>query len=323
MDISQLTARVHPAETERNRRFISRVIENSPLLLALDNFGVGATEDKYRVADGGQTLGSRAAGGEYAAEDLTPGALQTADLKFHGFTLDYDESYQKDSELGIGIDMDSWLNSELSERAIDVGDDLTELILSGDGQGDNILGLTNLLDGTTNVPGFGITMVIDATSGTNQSPSFDLSMEENYDLFIEQLEKWMAEIKQADVVICNRKMSARLNTIARKTATDGVTKDNFGNELRTILGMPIVKVDEEVIPNNEEDNAGTPNTDTTSMYLARNAEGFWTVRSNSGLATWDVGSLELKQSNRWKFEMRGFNEIKRKRAVRRVRNIKL
>lgn len=323
MRISELTSQAPPPTSERNRQFVNDVIEESPLLMALDNFDLGATEDKYRVADGGQTLASRAAGGTYTPGDLTPGALQSANLKFHGFILDYDESYEKDHDLGIGIDMDAWLRAELSERAIDTGEELEKLIIAGDGVGDNIKGLATILDGATNVPGFSITMVINAITGTSQTNSFDLTTSTNYDLFLEQLEKWKAEVKGPDTILCNRKMGGRLATIAREKNSWGQGFDQFGNPVEMINGMAILRIDDNVITNTEPDDAATPNNNTTSIYLFRNRVGYWTIRSNSGLATWDVGELEGKQSRRWKFEKRGFNEIKRKHGIRRVRNIKV
>ena len=320
MRITELTNITKPPSTDRTRSFIDQVVTESPLLRNLNNFGLGATNHNYRPSAGTQQLASRAKGGNFSPEDLDQAALLAASLKIHGFSLDYDHSYQADHDLGIGVDIDPWLEAELQNRGIDTSEEIERLIIAGDGQGDNIEGIHSILDGSTNLPGLGITGVIDAAPSSN---SLDLGDEANWEQFMEDFRKWQADMKGADMVICNESMAARLTSISRKLNSDGETRDLFGVEIDTINRLPIVAVDDTVITNTEPDNAGTANNDTTSILLAKNRVGHWTIRSNSGLATWDVGELPDKQSNRWKFEVRGFNEVRTKRSIRRVRALKL
>lgn len=323
MRLSELTSLAKAPTTDRTRQFINDVIMESELLRTLNNFSLGATTDQYRPSTGSQTLAARALAGEYTAEDLSQANLQSAQLKMHGFILDYDESHEADHELGIGIDIDRWLADELMLRSIDTADALEELIIAGDGLTNNFAGLSTILDGSTNIPGLSITGVIDASEGG--ATSFDLSDETNFDKFLEMFEKWTAELKGGtDIIIMNRSFGARMTTIARKFHRYSWTVDQFGRRIEQIDGIPIVRVEDSVITNTEDDNAGTPNTDTTSMYLAKNRVGYWDIKSNSGLATWDIGELPTeKMSRRWKFEMRGRNQIRHKFSIRRVRNVKL
>ena len=322
MRLSELTNVAKAPTTDRTRQFINDVIMDSELLRSLNNFALGATEGQYRPSAGSQSLAARALAGDYTAEDLSQADLISAQLKMHGFILDYDESFEADHDLGIGIEIDRWLEDELMLRGIDTREALESLIISGDGQTNNFTGLSTILDGTTNIPGLGVTGVIDASGGGGTS--FDLSDEANFDTFLENFEKWKNEVKGVDMVICNRSLAARLTTIARKFHRYSWSLDQFGQRIQEIDGIPIIRVDDTVITSTEDDNAGTPNADTTSMYLAKNRVGYWTIRSNSGLATWDIGELPTeKMSRRWKFEMRGRNEIRHKYSVRRVRNMKL
>jgi len=323
MRLSELTSLAYAPSTDRTRQFVNDVIMESELLRTLNNFSLGAVEDQYRPSAGSQSLAARALAGSYTAEDLSQANLQTAQLKMHGFILDYDEAMEKDHELGIGIDIDRWLQDELQLRSIDTADALESLIIAGDGQTNNFEGLATILDGSANIPGLGITGVIDADE--TGSSSFDLSDEANFDDFLELWEKWTAELKGGtDIVIMNRSFAARMTTIARKFHRYSWSLDQFGRRINEIDGIPIIRVEDSVITSTEDDNVGTPNQNTTSMYLAKNRVGYWDVKSNSGLATWDVGELPTeKMSRRWKFEMRGRNQIRHKFAIRRVRNIKL
>lgn len=322
MRLAELTNLAKAPTTDRTRQFVNDVILDSELLRVLNNFDLGATEGQYRPAAGSQTLAARALAGDYTAEDLTQAQLISAMLKIHGFILDYDESFEADHDLGIGIQIDAWLRDELSYRSIDTREEIEKLIIAGDGQTNNMAGIATILDGDTNIPGLGITGVINAAEGSEES--FDISAEASWDTFLERFEKWKNEVKDVDIVICNRSMAARLTTMARKFHRYTQTTDMFGRQIQMIDMIPIVRVDDTVITNTEDDDATEPVAETTSIYLAKNRVGYWTIKSNSGLATWDVGELpEEKMSRRWKFEMRGRNEIRHKFAIRRVRNIKL
>lgn len=320
MNILAVTRIAKPPMTERAQMFISKVLEESALLRGLNNFGLGATDHVYRPSAGSQSLAARALSAAYTPAAMTRDALLNGPLKIHGFEITYDTSYERDHQLGIGVDVNPWLEQQLTDKAITTADGIESLIISGSGSGDNIKGLKTLLDGSTNVPGLGITCVINAKV---TGDSFDLSNAANHDLFMEQFEKWKREVKGASAIILNASLAARLTTIAKKHHAYTTTMNDFGVQVERIDGIELIVVDDSVITNTEPNDNGTPVNDTTSMYILRNAEGHWTIRTNSGLAVWDKDEIEDKPSSMFRFEITGFNEIKTKYAIRRVRNIKL
>lgn len=324
MDILAITSVAKPASTERAQRFISKVMGYSYLLRTLMNFKVKATEHQYRPAAGSQTLAGRAKSANYSSSNLSPAALIAGELALHGFFLKYDQTYVADHDLGIGIHMDEWYEDELDDRAYDTALEIDKLIIASDGSSNTMKGIAAILDGVTNVPGLGITMVIDALTGSGLAgDSFDLSAEANYNTFLEQLDKWKREVLGANAIICNESMAARLTTIARKFHSYSQGVDLFGNIIDRVNGLDIIAVDDTVITKTEADNGGPAVNNTTSIYVINNAEGQWNINSNSGLAFYDHGELSGEQQEGISFEFRAKNEIKRKRGIRRVRNIKL
>lgn len=324
MRITQATAQLKPAATERAQRFINTLIEESQLLRVLNVFMPKATEFQYRPAAGGQSLEDRAINGNYTGADLDPAALIAGTLAIAGFVLDYDLTYKRDHDNGLGIDMDSWYDQELIERAIETSDAIVQRIVAGSGSSNQMKGWATILDGSTNIPGLGITGVINALTGSGLTgDSFDLSVEDNWGKFLEQYEKWKAELGGDVIVVCNKSMKARLATIARKFNSWGQGVDQFGKPVNMIDENEIIKVEDSVITNTEPDDAGTPATNTTSIYLVTNRVGHANINTNSGLAFYDVGELQDDMAERIKFEFAGAHEIKTKRAIRRVRNIKL
>jgi len=320
MDILQLTAIAKAPTTDRARNFIQNVYQESELLRALNNFDLGATDGMYRPAAGGQTVAARAINAAFTSQDMTRPALVSAALSIHGFDLKHDTSFERDYNLGVGVAIDTWLDSELQTRAIETADAIDAYIVAGSGSSNVMKGLKTLLDGSTDLPGLGITGVINAKF---TGDSFDLTTSANYDKFMESFEKWKAEIKGADGVIVNRSLAARLTTIAKIKHSYSQMINEFGKQVEFIDGVRIIRVDDTVITNTEPNDNGTPVNDTTSMYIFRNAVGHWTVKSNSGLATWEKGEIEDEPASLFRFEMTGFNEVRHKYAIRRVRNIKV
>lgn len=324
MNILALTGQARPTTTERGRMFVDKVVSYSPLLRRLNNFVRKATEHQYRPSAGSQTLAAREIGTNPSAAQLSPANIIAGVLSAHGFFLKMDLSYTADMEQNIGIMLDQWYEDELDERAYDTAKAIEKLIIAGSGSSNEMAGIATILDGSTNVPGLGITMVIDALTGSGLSGnSFDLSDEANFGKFLEQLNKWRNEIDNSNALLCNNSAVGRLTTIAMKYHMYTTTTDDFGNVVERIANHEIIPVDDDVITNAEDDNAGTPVANTTSLYLFTNAEGLWNINSNSGLAFYDHGELDGELQDGILFDFRGKNEIKRKRAIRRIRNIKL
>lgn len=326
MRVQELTARVYPNTSARGQRFIQKILEESALLRSLNNFSLGATDGQYRPAAGGQTLAARAKAGSYTPGDLNPSPRVSAELKIHGFELDYDETYEKDSELGIGADVDIWAEKELDERAADVADEIDEIIIAGPGTGNTMTGLSTLIDGSTDLPGLSTTLTLNAKTLTGVSgDSLDLKTNSNhYDKFLGMFTNVRKDVPNADGLILNYSLWAKLTEIAESKRQLQVTSDELGLPVYRVAGLQLIPVSDSVITLTEPDDAGTPVNETTSVYVFRNAESGYKIKSNSGLAFWDLGELlEDKMSRRMKFEFRGFNEVSTKRHIRRIRNIKI
>src|SRR5690606_4044452 len=98
----------------------------------------------------------------------------------------------------------------------------------------------------------------------------------------------------------------------------GETRDQFGNPVPTFGGVPFIKLLAGSITNTEPDNAGTPNTNTTSLVITSAGEGRVSVVTNSGLDFRDIGELEGKESERMTWEIRSQTKVEEERSILRV-----
>lgn len=327
MRILQATQQVNAAQgitpTARAQNFYQRVLDISQFLRLSENFRIRATEHQSRIAEGSQTLANRAINAEFTAADVDPAAIVSGLLKIAGFKLQFDETYETDLNLGVGIDLDRWFDDNLEDKIYDTAKAIEKLIFAGSGTSNEIEGLLTILDGT-NVSGFSQTFVIDALTGSGLAgDSFDLSDPANYDVFLELWDQWIQEVEGNMLAYVNRKMSGRLTTIFREQKTMQRSEDQFGNPVTVVDGINLVVLDNDVITNTEPDNNGTPNTDTTSIVLASSNEAMYSINTNSGMRFRDVGQVQGAAKPSMDFEFRAKNEIRRQRAVRRIRNIKL
>lgn len=322
MFVTEVTGRAMDGMmTPRAAMFVQRVIENSRILSILKNWKHTAHESQYRPATGGQVLAGRQVNNNYTATSMTPASLQPAVLDIVGFILKFDETYRRDLKSGLGIDMDLWYDDELEERAIDVAEALDKELIAGDGSSNTIVGILNLLSGS-NLPGLGITGLIDILDATGTAGnSFDLTDEDNYDPFLEAFEKIKKDVDNPEFVMVNDSFKAKLNTIARKSHRYTMRRDDFGRPIDRIDELDIIALPDEVITNTEEDNDSA--NETTSLLIGANRVGQWEIRTNSGLALYDVGMLPDEMAEAIKFEVTAKNVVRRKRSIRRVRNFKI
>lgn len=319
-------AQLSSIDSDRGRALLALLLQHSPVLRALDEssaFEELGTDFQYFLLNGALTLQRRALAGSYTAADTTPGSAQTGSLAFVGFSVDVDRSHREDERRGL-LDIDRWVDKELAKKIRTFARAVEVDIFNGSGAGSprQPKGLIEIMDGTTDVPGFtGDKMTIDAVD-YDTGDSFDLGDTSHYDIFLEAFELWMHEVS-ATHIFANYQMAARLTTIARTKHILGEQRDAFGMPQQTIHGVPIVRVRPAVIANDEPDNAGSPATNTTSLYLASPGEMKWSIATNSGFQYDDLGTLEGKESERAKGEMRLDNLIQDDESILRVRNIKL
>lgn len=327
--MARLSALSSLGDGDRGGAALTRILEASPLIRFLDEqnaFELDTHDFDYRPDDGTTTVKTRALGGSYSGSTQTPATKQTGELAIHGDQLDIDVSHVADDRRGQR-DLNGWIDTRLARMIRSWAKGFEAKLIYGDhtaGPPAEIKGLNRIFDGSTNLPGFGITGVVDAASALSGSPdSFDLSTATNYDAFLELLMNTVAQVEGATGIACNKETYARLSTIAREKHIRGEARDRFGNPITTFDGINLIKVLDGTLTNTEPDNAGTPVNETTSLYILAPGEQKLSVVTNSGLEFDEKLHLESKESSRIRWEMRGQWKIEEKNAARRIRNIKV
>ncbi len=305
------------------------LLERSAYIRFLDQhsaFEELATDFLYRPTDDTATLRGRSLGGSYTVTDKAPPALQSDKLAFYGEAIDVDESHEADAARGL-MDIDKWLDKMLRKTVRDWAKKYENAIFNGAGTGTPLpmKGLSVLIDGTTDIPGFtGYKAIANAADADPDSgKSFDLSKAANEDAFIEALTLWLTQVDNPQGIVMNKEMFARMTTIARRKHMLGESRDLFGVPVPTFNNVPMIQALDGSITNTEDDDTAEPLEVTTSIYIQSPGEMKYSIATNSGLHFHDVGELEGKESQRMRWEIRSENKIEEKDVILRVRNIKL
>lgn len=320
-------AQLSQLNSERGRAALAELLDRDPFLRFLEANSAweeDATDFDWRPIDPSQALQTRAIGGEYIPTDATPGTRQTDTLSFHGFSIDIDETHIADANRGLR-DLDQWLSKEITRRIRKWSKLFGNALFVGAGTTTLLKGLSKILDGTTDLPGYaGETGVIDAADWLTGTPdSFDLSNSANWGTFIEKLIRYRLSVPGAKGMAMSPELYARMYTIAQSKHILGEQRDAFGVPVATFAGLPMIEMIEGSILTTEPDNNVSPATNTTSLYLMRPGEMDLSLVSNSGLQFDDDIDLEKKESRRVKAEIRAKWKIEEKDSIRRFRNIKL
>lgn len=319
-------------DNQRGREALGYILQYSPLLRFYEEqsaFAEGGTTFDSMPVDADGTVQTRVLGGSYTSNDLgLPTRIPQA-LGFHGDQLDIDRSIVADAERGLRS-VEAYINKFFPLKVKYWVEGMERLVMNGTGVKDNsgreMKGLSVILDGQTDLPGFtGHTGVIDAVDFLSTSPNaFDLTDEANWDDFMEGMEQLMYMVGATGILL-NRQLGSKMTTIARKNHIQGERRDAFGNPIDQYDAADLVRLNDGSITNTESDNASTPNDVTTSLYLVRPAEGEQDIVTNSGLEfeDYDGQKVQEKQSTRMTWEMRCENNITDKWSILRVRNIKV
>jgi hypothetical protein len=199
---------------------------------------------------------------------------------------------------------------------------MEEYYFEGDGTGNIMTGLANILDGTT-LPGFSSeTGVISATNALSSGTEFDLENDANWSLFVRFCRRVKKEVRGATHWVCNSDLAGVISAIADEKRQLGSAETAYGTSIETFLKLPLVDVDSTAIPNNE-DNSDATLQNTTSLYLMANVEGRLHLRSNSGFYTKDIDEMEDQEKMVFVNEIRAEHEIRDKRSIRRLRHFKV
>ncbi|MBO6572131.1 MAG: hypothetical protein JJ958_06750 [Balneola sp.] len=266
------------------------------------------TELKERSAPG-----FRAKNGSYTPENDNP-TPELEGLKFLGKEAILDQSYKIDAEKGL-LNLDVYKQRLLKRRAFALGRGLDVQTFAGGGTGNDILGFAGILDGT-NVGNFGDTMVLNGLD-------LDLTAEANWNSFMELLDEAIEDVPQANIIAVNGKLKAKINSMGRKFHSVAETKDAFGEHVMTYNGIPIVRLNDGAIPNDERNNADTADT-TTSLYVMRMEEiDGVCLSSNSGLRYTPFPELEASVTEKARMEIYYNITIEAPDAIRRVEHLKI
>lgn len=310
--------------SQRGAAALGQILISSPFLAWLDQqsgWEEDATSYLYDPIEGTMSVQARALGGSFAASDMTPATRQSGALRFHGFQLDIDQSHIADDLRGLQ-NLSGWIDKNLKKKVESWAKSYEGLLFNSDGTSNTIKGLKAIFDGLANIPGFSITGVINAKDAVGSGNSLDLTTQTNYDAFTEYLLLWMSQVEDVRGMVMSPRMFARMYTIAKKTHQLGQSIDEFGRPVDTFNNVPMVKTLDTTILHTEPDDAGTPATNTTSIWLMSPGEQRQSLVTNSGLDFEDYDKLESKQSGRVKGEVRASWKVEEKNAVRRIRNIK-
>lgn len=290
-------------------------------------FELDATTYDYLAVDGSGTLQSRAIGNGFTAAAKTPPARQTGTLAIYGDKITIDRTHRADAAAGLR-QIDVWLEREAGRRVRDVAQKLDTELMVAPGTGTRMKGLKTILDGVADIPGFtGQKGCVDArTIFGGSGNSFDLTASASaaqHDALIEGMVKALLRVPDATAIKMNQTLAGRFTTVARRAHMIGEGRDLFGNPVPTFNNVPIYAVSDTAITNDEPDNAGTPLTNTTSLYIERPGEQSFSLVTNEGLYYREWEELEDKVSSQEEFEFRCQWKIEDPEAILRVRNIKV
>ena len=279
------------------------MLEESPELRYLEQnsaFELDATNYDFLPTPAGVgSIQTRAPGGNYTASVASPNSRQTGNLYLHGDCVDVDRTYKADAERGLR-DIPMWLTKELRSRIKKFAVDYARLLWQGTGNAGEFKGLRTILNGT-NLPGYSVNCLDNAANWiAGSAKSLDLSVEANIDPFIEGLQLALALVNNPTGILMSPAMFARMSTIARKKQMYGEMTDNFGKQISTFDGVPMIKALATTITNDEPDDTATPLTVTTSLYVASPGEQKLSVLTNSGFEWIDYDHQENDWKNREK-----------------------
>lgn len=322
MRLAQLS---QTGDFERGTAALARMLED-PFIAFLDGasaFEQDATDFDYRPVSATGTIQGRDIGGEYTPSTEEPNDKQTGALAMMGDALHIDISHIEDDRRGLR-DLGGWIDKKLNKKFVGWRTGLSVRFFNGSGAGTprQMKGWKTIYNGTDNLPGFGITGVLDAAGYASGAPdSLDLSDPANWNLFVEIMEFALSQVDDPQGIAMNKELYARARTIAREKNLLGTTRNHLDQPLLTWGETPMIRLRDGCITNTEPDNAETPATNTTSLYIMSPAEGRMCVATNSGLWWYEDMPLESKQSGQIRWEFRGENRVEEENAARRLRNL--
>lgn len=262
---------------------------------------------------------TRGLGANFSRTTIAPGNDTSITLAIYGDAVNWDVAYTDDVQRGLQ-NTTVWFNKEIVRRFRNVVKTLEAAMFNGDGTLPQMRGLKTM---ATALPGFSGSVnnrVMDAAVGGGDS--LDISTAQGLLKLPEILDEAVALVPNANGIIVPQRLWSRISTLGRSIAGMGETRDQFGVPYVTWNTIPLVPVLDGTITYNEPDNAGSPATNTTSLYVLRAGEGLTSFVSNSGLYYRD-GTVAGTEKTEEQFEFRLNTKCEEPDSILRVRNIKL
>jgi len=301
---------------------------DSPFINWLDTnsaFRLAATEDFWRPVNATSSLQTRDEGTGYTKTLITVEDNVPTGLAMHGDAIMIDETRIADSERGL-LDIRRYLDARVPAEFQAWLEAFEVLLNQGSGSGDplEILGLLNLINGISDLPGWtGEKGLINAKDyAPSGADTLDLTNTDNYRKFVMLVRLIIALVPGINGILMSPLMYAIFCDVADQYHAGAETRDNLGKTVPAFDNVPLIKLLNGTILNTENDDGDNPCT--TSLYFARAGEDYLTLLTNSGLdwKPYDLGAADLKAgAEEW--EVRAEWSVRTRNCIRRVRNIQI
>lgn len=341
--------------SQRGAACVAHALQHSKLLNVLNSLNAfELTENKWRftpIKPQTQKLLSRKIGTDYKATDghsLINGSdapldLYTIDdvtgtLYIHGHYIDVDASIIADASHS-GVSMTDWMTKQLKAEFKKFYNLYDPVLLNGNGTSE-LKGLRNILKwGDKAATDYGTiegfreatyNRVMNAANySTDATPKkFDFSIksagiDKQQRAFIEMMDNAISDVENPNVIFMHKKTKARIWSGLKTSNNFAIDENTFGVPISTYNKIPIIELNDNIMPINEPDDTATPLTDTTSIYVLSLGEQNLSLATNSGVEYNEHSNLEAKEAGREKWEIRAGWKCENPYAIKVIRNIYL
>jgi len=290
-----LTEAAKLSTDDLQRGVIETIIEDAPLLQLLPFMDVSGNAYAYVQENALPSVGFRAVNAGYteAAGTFTE---KSESLKILGGDVDVDRFIIR-TRPGVVADQRA---EQTRMKAKAVRRAFQDSFINGDGTADSFTGLkTRFATLTAQVLDSGVTdgMPIVGTTDTERHA------------FLDKLDELFTLIPGGpDILLTNRQLLAKFKSAARRLTIYDETKTEFGTQVSTYNGVPIVDIGEDeagnqIIPQTETQGASSVAGSIYAVRFGRSPEEKGTTGlTNGGVQVYDLGEVDDKPAFRTRIE---------------------
>ena len=316
-------AQLSQIESTRGQGALALLLQDDPFIAHLEKVSgweEDATSYDYDVVDPEAELQNRALGGSYTKTASTPPSRIPDTLRFYGDAVAVDRSHLADAERGLRK-LDKWLDKEITGKVKKWSRLFSVELWQGPGTGNRMKGLLGLLNGVDDLPGYtGYTGTLDATTYTAGADNLDLTNKDNWAPFYELMIEASSKVENPTGIHCNKELYGKAQLVAKAFNVQGETRDLFGVPVPTFNNIPLIKLRDGCITNDEPD--GDAQEVATSLVISAFAPDEAGLVTNSGMSWKDFDYLESKVSGAFEWELRCNWKISAQHKVVRVMKLK-